>query len=508
MLKQTKMKRFFNIYKLAFLPFLMLTSCVQEKLEPGFIEESAGLLSIGSLYVEDFADDALTRAVNDGVTVTFENGDELGVLLIGTDGKAFENVMFRYENGMWLNTSGRCYSSGINSALAYFPYVGFPEGQLPSTVSELKEAASRMIPASADFSDRDLLLAELIDISSPELTISLGHAYSLIVLSGEKSLNVGDESFSYMISLSDVALSIGDRLYEAEEVGGRYLVLLDGGELRPQEFRYFYTVNGTSYVKTVKETKTLMPNHSYSFPCVTAGGGAETDIAAGDFYCTSATGTAVVIPGDAAAVPEGLTCHGIVFHVMEDDDYNSFLTTNGVESEALTGYEGQHGMVVSLKAGGSMFTATSGANATWDNLSDMLSSTADYTSTEVANGYLLTGKIQDAMTTTTYTFGFTALAGHDMVPSAAATSWYAPSFKELRYMFQGESLTAGSTEGFELVNAQISKAGGVQIGSTVPSITCYAEGVGDKGFRLMSGGSENGWHGVTPGEVCRPVFTF
>ena len=488
-----------------------MTSCMQEKPVPSVVEEEpVGLLSIGSLSVEDFVGDASTRALNDGVTVTFENGDELGVLLIDKEGKAFENVLFRYDNGTWFNTAGRYYSSGINRALAYFPYHAFSDGQLPSTVAELKEAVSGLTPASADFSDRDLLTAELTEISSPELAITFGHAYSLIVLSGEKFLNVGEETFSCMISLTDVALSIGDRLYEAEEVGGRYLVLLDDVELKPQEFRYFYTVNGNSYVKTVKETMTLMPNHSYSFPCVTAGGGAETDIEAGDFYCTSASGTVVVIPGDAAAVPDGLTCHGIVFYVMEDDEYNTFLTTNGIEEETLTGYEGQHGMVVSLKAGDSMFTATSGANATWDNLSAMLSSTADYTSTEVANGYLLTGKIQDAMTTTTYTFGFTALAGHDMAPSAAATSWYAPSFKELRYMFHGEFLTAGSTEGFELVNAQISKAGGVQLGSTVPSVTCYAEAEvdGSKGFRLMSNGSENGWHGVTPGEVCRPIFAF
>lgn len=57
----------------------------------------------------------------------------------------------------------------------------------------------------------------------------------------------------------------------------------------------------------------------------------------------------VIIPGSAAAIPAGLTCKGVVFHILDDDDFSSFKTTNGLENVTLRGYKGIHGLVVSLK---------------------------------------------------------------------------------------------------------------------------------------------------------------
>ena len=58
----------------------------------------------------------------------------------------------------------------------------------------------------------------------------------------------------------------------------------------------------------------------------------------------------VIIPGSAAAIPAGLTCKGVVFHIL-DDDFNAFKEMNDLDGEALDGYKNKHGLVVSLKKG-------------------------------------------------------------------------------------------------------------------------------------------------------------
>lgn len=90
------------------------------------------LLSIGSVNVNDFAENTESRVINDSKTVTFEagtnindaNGDELGVLLIDESGKTYANVAFKYvnENGenKWLNKTNEYYSSKIKKLLLTF----------------------------------------------------------------------------------------------------------------------------------------------------------------------------------------------------------------------------------------------------------------------------------------------------------------------------------------------------------------------------------------------------
>ena len=184
----------FIILVLAAIPIFVLTSCIQDKLKPCSIGEDAdSLLSVGRLDVEDFTGTSATRAVNDGVTVTFENGDEMGVLLIDEEGAAFENVLFRYDGNIWQNTGGTYYSGKIGSAIAYFPYKDFT-GSLPSTVDELKQTVSELTADDAGFRDRDLLVSE-VEVTSPELDIRFQHAWSMIVLSGAKTLQVGGERY-------------------------------------------------------------------------------------------------------------------------------------------------------------------------------------------------------------------------------------------------------------------------------------------------------------------------
>ena len=498
----------FKILVLAAIPIFVLTSCIQDKLKPCSIgEDDDSLLSVGSLDVEGFTGTSATRAVNDGVTVTFENGDEMGVLLIDEEGAAFENVLFRYDGNIWQNTGGTYYSGMIGSAIAYFPYKDFT-GSLPSTVDELKRRVSELTADDAGFRDRDLLVSE-VEVTSPELDIRFQHAWSMIVLSGARTLQVGEEAFTYMLDLSDVGFAIGDRRYVAEDVGGRYVCIVDAETLEPDDFRYFYTVDGTSYVKTVSESKALEPNHSYSFPCITSDSGVGTGIAAGDFYCTSdRTGSAVVIPAMAADLPSGLTCHGIVFHVMDGEEFSGFATTNGLTADGYPGYEGEHGLVVSLKDGGKLGSATDFKNF-------MMTSVEDYDNREVMNGYEVTEAMKAAVGSTITEF--TALNGHDSPVSSFSTSWYIPSFKELAILVRGGDGTEVSKEGRDIVNNQLEKISGSELlgEGNIPSITISAneqnEAQGTVWFVTGSNGNEFSYpfDGTNaPGEIFRPILAF
>ncbi len=501
------MKRLLDI-SICLVIMLVAVSCADGIMEPYDGNDEAGLLSVGSLDVEDFAGTSATRAVNDGATVTFENGDEMGVLLIDEEGAAFENVLFRYDGNIWQNTGGTYYSGKIGSAIAYFPYKDFT-GSLPSTVNELRQTVSELTADDAGFRDRDLLVSE-VEVTSPELDIRFQHAWSMIVLSGAKTLQVeGGEVFTYMLALSDVGFAIGDRRYVAEDVGGRYICIVDAETLEPDDFRYFYTVDGTSYVKTVSESKALEPNHSYSFPCITSDSGVGTGIAAGDFYCTSdRTGSAVVIPAMAADLPSGLTCHGIVFHVMDSEEFSGFATTNGLTADDYPGYEGEHGLVVSLKDGGKLGSATDFKNF-------MMTSVEDYGNREVMNGYEVTEAMKAAVGSTITEF--TALNGHDSPVSSFSTFWYIPSFKELAILVRGGDGTEVSKEGRDIVNNQLEKiSGSVLLGEgNIPSITISAneqnEAQGTVWFVTGSNGNEFSYpfDGTNaPGEIFRPILAF
>ena len=112
------MKQLYLHIKLAALSMLLFSACTQDEImNQANVEKTVTdeLLSIGSVNVNDFAENTESRVINDSKTVTFEagtnindaNGDELGVLLIDESGKTYANVAFKYvnENGenKWLN---------------------------------------------------------------------------------------------------------------------------------------------------------------------------------------------------------------------------------------------------------------------------------------------------------------------------------------------------------------------------------------------------------------------
>lgn len=499
------MKQLYLHIKLAALSMLLFSACTQDEImNQANVEKpiTDGILSIGSVKVDDFIENTESRVINDSKTVTFEagtnindaNGDELGILLIDESGKAYANVAFKYvnENGenKWLNKTNEYYSSKIKKAIAYFPYTEITE-DLPSSIEELKQI---FLSKDVSFEEKDLLVSETTEFHAASMDINFTHAFSMLTFSAEATTTTSNGSeITYPLQLSDVAFSIGDNLYTPELVNGKYVCLIDNETLAKDEFRYFYTANNTPYVKTVSnETPlTLEANKSYSFPCpINTGEG--TAMAAGDFYCVSSDDV-LVLPGSAAGIPEGWTCKGIVFHVMDSSDsgsgneWSTFLTNNQLTEADLPGYNGKHGLVVSLTTGEplgiknenkadieSAYT-TAGANA---NL---------YQSKDELCGYILSKALLNSNTLTNI---FTALDNHKSENIANTTGWYCPSYQELENLMN--ELT--------IINQQMNIAQGEQITAS-PTLT-YS----DAGFWLIRPDLTNYNGDVT--EAVRPICAF
>lgn len=100
---------------------------------------------------------------------------------------------------------------------------------------------------------------------------------------------------------------------------------------------------------------------------------------------------------------------------------------------------------------------------------------------------------------------FTGLNLHKDETIVGTTSWYIPSFNELKYLVRGENSGTQSSEGLESVNSQLSKINGEELSGSIPSITF----ISSQGFCLMqSDGQENGWHGIPGSEKVRPICAF
>lgn len=484
------MKRFYSHITLTTLSlFLLLTACTQDEVmnQEGTADNDLnGLLCINNVNVTDFATESGSRATNDGNTITFANEDRIGLFLI-TDGKSTQNVPFRFDGNNWINESNATYSGKIERAIAYFPYDATLKPV--SSVDELKEA--KEWDKAEEFADKDLLVAE-IEVNAPKLEINFKHAFSLISISAKGSVAIGEETYEYPLDLSDVSFSIGDDLYTPDAVNGEYLCLVDAEKLEANEFRYFYSSEGTAYAKTVKETVTLESNHKYSFPCVTSAASEETALAAGDFYCVSNEGTVVVIPGSAASLPAGLACKGIVFHVMDNEAWNTFKTNNNLSDSDLSGYNGQHGLIISIQNGNPFGTMTA------DQLKNNVFIEEELTfagKTDTYTGYKLTQELRSASTETSG-ITFSALDNHTE-QLKGATTWYVPSFYELTLLF----------ENLEKINAQMTdKASGTTIATNLPTISFDGDGNGDEGFIMINNGNK-GWTGI-PSEEIRPICAF
>lgn len=457
-----KLKYLYGLISLA----VLFSSCNQEEFTNDTIDyDTKNVIKLGSVQLDDFENNTLSRATYEGYATKFEYNDKLGLILIDQDGKQLANAPFTYSAAGWTNDNTTYYSSKIDKIIAYFPY----NAQLSQNVVTL-DAVKQTIEIATDqssldkFKQTDLLACEIED-PSPELNLQLKHVFSLMEFSATQQLEVEGETFNYNIAMSNVSFSIGETMYTPCNLNGGYVCMIkDNSSLQKDDFRYFYTIEGKSNVKTLTTDKTITSGTKYTFPCPAAGMGEPNTLSAGDFYCTSTSDKVVILPSIAATIPEGLTCKGIVFYTMDQATFESYASTNNLTANDYPGYNNNHGLIISLKDGGPLGSASSFEKF-------LLKSIEDWNNKESLNGYKITQAMQEAVKDGTIT-SFTALNNHEEPASSATTSWFAPSFKELSILIRGGDGTTATGEGRAYINQQLQEIGGTTLGEgNIPSIT-------------------------------------
>ena len=484
-----KLKYLYGLISLA----VLFSSCNQEEFTNDTIDyDTKNVIKLGSVQLDDFENNTLSRATCEGYATKFEYNDKLGLILIDQDGKQLANAPFTYSAAGWTNDNTTYYSSKIDKIIAYFPY----NAQLSQNVVTL-DAVKQTIEIATDqssldkFKQTDLLACEIED-PSPELNLQLKHVFSLMEFSATQQLEVEGETFNYNIAMSNVSFSIGETMYTPCNLNGGYVCMIkDNSSLQKDDFRYFYTIEGKSNVKTLTTDKTITSGTKYTFPCPAAGMGEPNTLSAGDFYCTSTSDKVVILPSIAATIPEGLTCKGIVFHVMDSNDsgseWDTFLTNNQLAEANLPGYNGKHGLAVSLTTGKSLGIKNEN-KADIESAYTTTGANADlYQSKDALCGYILSKALLNSNTLTNI---FTALDNHKSENIANTTGWYCPSYQELENLMN--ELT--------IINQQMNIAQGEQITAS-PTLT-YS----DAGFWLIRPDLTDYNGDVT--EAVRPICAF
>lgn len=501
--------KFNKIYGLFVAASVLFTSCSSSMWNDEPDAADGRMINITGVSLNGFAADGATRAAyTDSYATTFEEGDRLGLVLVGEDGSQVANVPFSYTaEGNWNNDNSQLYLSDVAKVIAYFPY----NEALPAEATDVEAVKNNVTIALdqseiANFTASDLLVCELSHPGA-DLNISFSHAFSLLRFYSKATVSAGDREFEYSVALEGLKVTIGDDVYTPCSLKGGYvLIVKDATALQPELFKYSYRRFGEDRAtKTTTSAVQTEAGKAFSFPCPAAGS-VETGLKAGDFYCVADdNGATVVLPAGASEIPAGLTCQGIIFHVMDNDSFSAFAHNNGLQGSEYPGISGKHGLIVGLAQGG---TLLSGYNAGDIDMNEFLKGVfadfADSGNTDVSLGYKLTQMLSTAYGNGNAGVTFTGLEGFD-APLAYCTNWYIPSFNELKYLIRGEeNYGVASLDGQDMINNQLTVATGILIEGNQPSVSFKQP----DGFCIMQNGEEMGWHGVPDGEKCRPVCAF
>lgn len=175
---------------------IWMAGCSQEQiLDPSFSQGDGTALSVTATS-EGFVDtDNLSRVTDNGVATTFENGDKMGLYVVGADKVILKNIPLTYSEGKWTADRNIYYYEGADY-VAYFPYnesletaSSAVEGEtLTETVEAGIKAAGDEVLQSAVNQDQntyhkaDLMMAKVASaaISEQSLNFKLEHQYALV----------------------------------------------------------------------------------------------------------------------------------------------------------------------------------------------------------------------------------------------------------------------------------------------------------------------------------------
>ena len=274
---------FFRFCKHSLGTFLLLLSACSPDNDalPG---DDGGNTPPAALRIEVSAIDfisATTRATDNGVATTFENGDRIGIIVLDNSGNVLsDNIPYICNGSTWSfdNSNGEgktavYYDNKDIKYFAYFPYSAEADGIVGA---DIIAALKAKFPPLYDQRTKDAYRASDLMVWSSEagsvplktLNIELTHAYSSLSLYPfiEDEINGG-----YIpVSVDDVSFTIstGPLLaYRADDDNYRVIV-------SPQATgaRWFCSYNAKMYSGTMRESA-LAVNRRYALIFVLEDGG-------------------------------------------------------------------------------------------------------------------------------------------------------------------------------------------------------------------------------------------
>lgn len=175
---------------------IWMAGCNQEQILDSSFSQGDGVALSVTATSAGFTDTGnLSRVTDNGVATTFENGDKMGLYVVGADKVILKNIPLTYSEGKWTADRNIYYYEGADY-VAYFPYnesletaSSASEGEtLTATVEAGIKAAGDEVLQSAVNQDQntyhkaDLMMAKVASaaISGQSLDFALEHQYALV----------------------------------------------------------------------------------------------------------------------------------------------------------------------------------------------------------------------------------------------------------------------------------------------------------------------------------------
>lgn len=333
-----------NFLKVSFMALAatVIASCSQENevMENIAPEETTGqTLKIKASAAGFEAADAQTRATDDGAATVFENGDQMGLYIVQTEGESqrlvMNNVPLTYDGSTWQADRTIYYYENADY-IAYFPYKDDISASAASVATDIKTAFDAYLEANATgqsdidvYRNADLMTATITasELSTQEgedktLNFQLKHSYSMVQLTvpvHKFNYTYKGETRTMSVPMSDFEVKIGEQIVSPCHLGdGVYRMLVQPGDISlsgsfedPKDLRPVEFDNATATTKTLAAGSYIGYNVTYD--------GAPTGEATprsiiGDYFCQDGT----IYPADFLSAPSNVI--GIIFSTVDDTD--------------------------------------------------------------------------------------------------------------------------------------------------------------------------------------------
>ncbi len=375
----------FHLYIVS-VTLLLLSACNSDNDElPGGGDNTLPAALHIKVSANDFANanGISTRATDNGSTTTFENGDCIGITVLGTDNKILSNnIPYKYNNGTWSFDSGNSegktaifYDNKAATYLAYFPYSAEADDAKSEANLKAKFQPQYDQRSKAAYCASDLLVWSETASSgvtpSKTLAIAFTHAYASLSLSPSVKCKINGVETTFVPSgISDVSFTVGIEPflpYQAADGSYRIVTVPQSSSVSA---RWFFTYSAKTYNGSMSVNALAEKSRYVLTPSLKDLGDYSLDKAKmGDFYCKSSDGsTGYLIPGEIAELTDDQksACLGIVLKAGKDDsgewkDNGSYTLKDGT-----TDMPTIHGYVLALKDGNGGSTCVWGSYYIYD----------------------------------------------------------------------------------------------------------------------------------------------